>query len=76
MFFQFLSVLATINADSLTVNHIAVGLLYKSIGAIVLGRICGFVSEKWLSKVHGDTVNTINITFVSSYLIYCVGSYT
>lgn len=77
MFWGFFSSLAAEGSgESLTVKYFTKNIIYAGAAALVFGYLFRLICEKWLKIVHGDVINTINITVVGSYLVYCIGNFS
>ena len=45
----------------------------QGFGALVLGWFVKQLMERWLRLIHSDTVNSINVTVIMTYLAFCCG---
>jgi CPA1 family monovalent cation:H+ antiporter len=76
IFFHLFSELAKESSEArLTPGYVATTFIWEGFAALLFGYFSRQICEKWLRHVHNDKTNTINITFVITYLAYSWGEW-
>lgn len=72
IFFNFFTSLAILhNPKEPAIEYLANVCIRQGLGALAFGWIVKLITEKWLRIIHSDTVNSINVTVIASYLAFC-----
>ena len=47
-------------------------LLWEGLGSILVGWIFKKFATSWLKIIHSDVVNSINVTVITTYMVFCI----